>query len=63
MKNLTQGIARFLREDEGVTMVEYGLIAALVSIVTIAALSAVGTQLDVLYNRIVVCLQANPGGC
>lgn len=59
MKNLTQGITRFLREDEGVTMVEYGLIAALVSIVTIVALGAVGTQLDTLYDRIAVCLQGN----
>lgn len=59
MKHLTQGIARFLREDEGVTMVEYGLIAALVSIVTIVALGAVGTQLDTLYDRIAVCLTGN----
>lgn len=56
MKNLTQGIQRFLREDDGVTMVEYGLIASLVSIIAIGALSAVGTELDVLYTRVQGCL-------
>ena len=56
MKHLTQGIQRFLREDEGVTMVEYGLIASLVSIIAIAALSAVGTELSTLYTLIQTCL-------
>ena len=59
MKTLASSIQRFVREDDGVTMVEYGLIAALVSIVTIVALGAVGTQLDVLYDRIAVCLTGN----
>ena len=35
----------FIKKDEGVTAIEYGLIAALISVVIIAAVSLVGTEL------------------
>jgi pilus assembly protein Flp/PilA len=35
----------FLTEEEGATAIEYGLIAALVSVAAIAALEAMGTSL------------------
>jgi pilus assembly protein Flp/PilA len=52
MKHLTQGIKRFLREDEGVTMVEYGLIAALIAVVCIVAITAIGTNLNSVFTFI-----------
>lgn len=33
----------FLRDEEGATAIEYGLIAALISVVAILAMTAVGT--------------------
>ena len=52
MKSLAVGIKRFLKDEEGVTMVEYGLLAALISIVCIVAITAIGTNLNVVYQTI-----------
>jgi pilus assembly protein Flp/PilA len=46
----------FLREEDGVTAIEYGLIAALIAIAIIAALIAVGGGLNTIYNRVVTAL-------
>ena len=46
MKALAVGIKRFLKDEEGVTMVEYGLLAALISIVCIAVITQVGLNLS-----------------
>jgi pilus assembly protein Flp/PilA len=55
-------IKRFLREEEGVTMVEYGLIAALIAVVCVVAISAVGTNLNLVFEAIRDCLQSALGG-
>jgi len=49
MKNL---VSRFLANEEGVTAIEYGLIAALISVVCIAAMTAAGQSLLAVYQRI-----------
>jgi len=44
---------RTLRKDEeGATAIEYGLIAALISIAAILAMTAVGTSLSGIFNRV-----------
>ena len=45
-------IKRFLKEEEGVTMLEYGLIAALIAVVCIAALQLLGTNLSTKFNSV-----------
>jgi pilus assembly protein Flp/PilA len=57
MKNL---LTRFLNDDSGVTAIEYGLIAALISVVIITAAAAVGTQLSNVFNNIAGRLAAAP---
>ena len=52
MQALIQGIKRFVRDEEGVTMVEYGLLAALIAVVCIAAITVVGTKLDAVFDHI-----------
>jgi pilus assembly protein Flp/PilA len=52
MKGLAMGIKRFLKDEEGATMVEYGLLAALIAIVCIAAITAVGDNLNVVFQTI-----------
>ena len=42
----------FANEESGQGMVEYGLIIALVSIVVILALTAVGSKLIAIFNKI-----------
>ena len=43
---------RFLKDDEGVTAIEYGLIAALIAVVIILSVTAVGTSLTNIFNYI-----------
>ena len=47
-----KAIQKFLREEDGVTAIEYGLIAALIAVVIIAAVTFVGTQLKTTFNSI-----------
>ncbi|MCW2317021.1 pilus assembly protein Flp/PilA [Rhodoblastus acidophilus] len=42
----------FLCDDSGATAIEYGLIAALISVVAIATLTTVGTKLNAKFIRI-----------
>lgn len=41
-----------LKDESGATAIEYGLIAALVSVAGIAALTAMGSSLDTLFNTV-----------
>lgn len=52
MKSLAIGVKRFLKDEEGVTMVEYGLIAALIAIVCIIFITNVGTNLNLTFGEI-----------
>lgn len=55
-------LMRFLREEEGVTAMEYGLIAALVACAIIVAVRLVGTNLSTLFNTIAgVFIENVPG--
>ena len=54
-------IKNFIREEDGVTAIEYGLIAALIAVVIIAAITIVGTQLKKTFSTIGTKLTtANP---
>ena len=44
--------ARFAKDESGATAIEYGLIAALISVGIILAASALGTNLGTLFNNI-----------
>ncbi len=45
-------LMRFLKDEDGVTAIEYGLIAALIAVVIIIAVSAVGVSLNKIFNTI-----------
>ena len=45
-------IKKFLREDEGVTAIEYGLIAALIAVIIIGAVTTIGTKLSTKFTTI-----------
>jgi pilus assembly protein Flp/PilA len=42
----------FCKDEEGATMVEYGLMVALIAVVCIAAIIIVGTQLNTTFTTI-----------
>jgi pilus assembly protein Flp/PilA len=45
-------VRRLLEDQSGPTAIEYGLIAALIAVVTIAGLTTLGTTLNSRYNAI-----------
>ncbi|CAM3304373.1 Flp family type IVb pilin [Cupriavidus taiwanensis] len=52
MQALTTMFQQFLRDEDGVTAIEYGLIAALIAIVIIVSVQTVGTQLNSVFSKI-----------
>ena len=45
-----------LRNEEGATAIEYGLIAGLIAVVIIAAVTLVGTDLQTAFNDLAAAL-------
>jgi pilus assembly protein Flp/PilA len=43
---------RLLKDEDGATAIEYGLIAALISVAAIGAMTALGTQLSTLFGNV-----------
>lgn len=55
---MQHNIKRFITNEDGATAIEYGLIAALVSVAAIAALQAMGTSLDAMFTSVSETLDA-----
>ena len=49
---MSKFVTRFLKDESGATAIEYGLIAALIAVVLVGALQAVGTSLTGAFNKI-----------
>lgn len=49
-------IARFLHDEEGATMVEYGIMVALIAAICIAIITTLGTQIQAAFQAIVTGL-------
>ena len=45
-------LKQFLRDEAGATAIEYGLIAALIAVVIITGVTAVGTQLSTTFTNL-----------
>ncbi len=45
-------LIRFYREEEGVTAIEYGLIASLIALAIVVGAGLLGTNLNALFNDI-----------
>ena len=56
MNAMLMSVKRFVKDEEGVTAIEYGLIAALIAVVIAAAVVTVGTSLNVVFTTIGTCL-------
>jgi pilus assembly protein Flp/PilA len=52
----------FLKDESGATMIEYGLVAALVSVAAIVALQLLGAELQVIFNTVTSYLAGASGG-
>jgi pilus assembly protein Flp/PilA len=48
--------SRFANDESGATAIEYGLIAGLISVVIITAITLVGTNLSAKFNAVATAL-------
>ncbi len=55
---LNEQIKAFRKDEKGVTMVEYGLIASLIAVVCAVAIKLIGTDLSTKFNAIATCISA-----
>jgi len=61
MLSMLKNIHTFLKDESGVTAIEYGLIAGLIAVVIIAVITTVGTDLTNLFNNVSGGLQNASG--
>jgi pilus assembly protein Flp/PilA len=52
MSQFIAATRRFLTREEGATMVEYGLMVALIAVVAVAAVGALGTSVTSVFNGV-----------
>lgn len=52
MKNFTESIVNFLKEEDGPTAVEYAVMLALIVVVCLGTIGAIGTQADAKFKEV-----------
>ena len=50
-------LSKFLKDEGGATAIEYGLIAALIAVVIITGVTAVGTNLSTTFGNLATTLK------
>ena len=60
MNRMMQGVRRFLREDEGAAIAEYGLLLAIVAVGLIAILTAFRNDIATWWNGMRETIVAQP---
>ena len=61
MRQLVSRARSFAAQDEGATMVEYGLLVALIAIACVAAIALVGSNVKSLFNDVATSVNAGGG--
>ena len=56
MKSLVMSTRNFLREEDGVTAIEYGLAAALIAVAITVGANLLGQNLNLLFTAIANCI-------
>lgn len=56
---MTKLVARFMKDESGATAIEYGLIAALISVAIIAGASSLGGALNAKFTKLASTVSSN----
>ena len=54
---MSKFLSRFVKDESGATAIEYGLIAALISVVIVGALTTIGTNLSTKFTTVGTALK------
>ena len=49
---MTKFVSRFINDESGATAIEYGLIAALIAVVIVGAVTTIGTKLNTSFGNV-----------
>jgi pilus assembly protein Flp/PilA len=58
---MTKFVSKFMSDESGATAIEYGLIAALIAVVIISAVTALGTTIKTKFNDVVTGMGGTAG--
>ena len=53
-------LVRFIRDDEGQDLIEYGLLAGVITTLAITAITAIGTRVTAFFQTLNTRIQAAP---
>jgi pilus assembly protein Flp/PilA len=56
MKNFSKSFQAFWADEHGATAIEYGLLASLIAVAIIVPVTAVGDQLEIVFNAVKAAL-------
>ncbi len=57
-------LQKFMRDERGVTSIEYALIASLIAMVIVGSVAVLGGSVQALYDRVAACFaDINSTGC
>lgn len=56
VKTMTKFISNFINDESGATAIEYGLIAALIAVVIISAVTALGTNIKAKFGEVATAI-------
>lgn len=57
-------VTKFIREEEGATAVEYGILIAVIAAAIVVVIMMVGLQIESVFNRVCqVLANVTPGAC
>ncbi len=49
---MSKFVSRFMNDESGATAIEYGLIAALIAVVIVGAVTTIGTKLNTSFGNV-----------
>ncbi|HXZ08829.1 MAG TPA: Flp family type IVb pilin [Paraburkholderia sp.] len=52
MKNFIAMAARFVRDEDGISAIEYGLLAALIALAIVGAVTTLGGNLSTIFTNV-----------
>ena len=58
---MTKFVSKFISDESGATAIEYGLIAALIAVVIISAVTALGSTIKTKFNAVVTGMGGTAG--
>jgi pilus assembly protein Flp/PilA len=56
MSKITSAVKAFIADENGVTAIEYGLIASLIGVAMVTAAGLLGTKLDQVFRDVVAAM-------